>query len=145
MRRLLKPVRSSIHWGVLLFALTPALQGPVAAHSAVPSRHAGPIRVWSGVASWYGEEFQGHETANGETFDMYSATAASLDLPFGSIVRLVNPKTGKSQVVRINDRGPYVEGREMDVSYEVARRLGIDIKGVSRLRMELIEVPTRRD
>ncbi len=76
---------------------------------------------------------------------MYSATAASVSLPFGSIVRLVNPKTGKSQVVRINDRGPYVDGREMDVSYEVARRLGIDNVGVSRLRIELIEVPTRRD
>jgi rare lipoprotein A len=76
---------------------------------------------------------------------MYSATAASVSLPFGSIVRLVNPKTGKSQVVRINDRGPYVDGREMDVSYEVARRLGIDNIGVSHLRMELIEVPTRRD
>jgi len=97
------------------------------------------------VASWYGEEFQGRETADGETFDMYSETAASLNLPFGSLVRLVNPKTGKSQIVRINDRGPYVEGREMDVSYEVARRLGIDTVGVSRLRMELIEVPTRRD
>jgi rare lipoprotein A len=72
---------------------------------------------------------------------MYSATAASVNLPFGSLVRLVNPKTGKSQVVRINDRGPYVDGREMDVSYEVARRLGIDNMGVSRLRMELIEVP----
>ncbi len=97
------------------------------------------------MASWYGGKFQGRQTANGETFDMYSTTAASLSLPFGSLVRLVNPKTGKSQVVRINDRGPYVEGREMDVSYEVARRLGIDNIGVSRLRMELIEVPTRRD
>jgi rare lipoprotein A len=76
---------------------------------------------------------------------MYGATAASLDLPFGSLVRLVNPKTGKSQIVRINDRGPYVAGRELDVSYEVARRLGIDSVGVSRLRMELIEVPRRRD
>lgn len=142
MRRLLKLVRGSIHWAVVLFALTPGLQGPVAAHPVPPIR---PIRVWTGVASWYGEKFQGRETANGETFDMYSATAASVSLPFGSIVRLVNPKTGKSQVVRINDRGPYVDGREMDVSYEVARRLGIDNVGVSRLRMELIEVPTRRD
>jgi rare lipoprotein A len=145
MRRLLRLVRSSIHWGVLLFALTPALQGPIAAHSQPAPARRRPIRVWSGVASWYGEEFQGRETANGETFNMYGTTAASLNLPFGSLVRLVNPKTGKSQIVRINDRGPYVEGREMDVSYEVARRLGIDNVGVSRLRMELIEVPTRRD
>jgi rare lipoprotein A len=145
MRRLLKLVRSSIHWGILLFALTPGLQGPVAARAMTPMPKKRPIRVWSGVASWYGEEFQGRETANGETFDMYGATAASLSLPFGSLVRLVNTRTGKSQIVRINDRGPYVEGREMDVSYEVARRLGIDSIGVSRLRMELIEVPTRRD
>lgn len=145
MRSLLRLVRSSIHWGVLFFVLTPGLQGPVAAHSVPSKALVHPIRVWSGVASWYGEEFQGRETADGETFDMYSATAASLNLPFGSLVRLVNPKTGKSQIVRINDRGPYVEGREIDVSYEVARRLGIDSAGVSRLRMELIEVPTRRN
>lgn len=145
MRRLLKLVRSSIHWAIILFALTPALQGPAAAHPVRLTPPKPPIRVWSGVASWYGGKFQGRQTANGETFDMYSTTAASLSLPFGSLVRLVNPKTGKSQVVRINDRGPYVEGREMDVSYEVARRLGIDNIGVSRLRMELIEVPTRRD
>jgi len=142
MRRLLRLVRASVHWGLLLFALTQGLQGPAAART-VPPTH--PIRVWTGVTSWYGEKFQGRETADGETFDMYSPTAASLNLPFGSLVRLVNPKTGKSQIVRINDRGPYVEGREMDVSYEVARRLGIDTAGVSRLRMELIEVPRRRD
>jgi len=141
-RRLLKLIRNSVHWGILIFALTPALQGPAVAHPLAPIK---PLRVWTGVASWYGEKFQGRETANGETFDMYSATAAHINLPFGSLVRLVNPQTGKSQLVRINDRGPYVEGREMDVSYEVARRLGIENKGVARLRMELIEVPTRRE
>jgi len=139
---LLRFPRTFVVWAVLLLTLAPSLQGPVLARTLHSSR---PIRVWTGLTSWYGEEFQGRETADGETFDMYSATAAHLSLPFGSIVRLVNPRSGRSELVRINDRGPYVEGREMDVSYEVARKLGIERRGVARLRMELVEVPPRRD
>ncbi len=75
---------------------------------------------------------------------MYAYTAAHPTLPFGSLVRLVNPRTGKSQLVRINDRGPYVDDREIDVSYGVAHRLGITEKGLARLRIELLEVPPRR-
>ena len=64
-------------------------------------------------------------------------------MPLGSIVRIVNPRNHRSQVVRINDRGPYVEGRELDVSYEVARRLGFDESGLAKVRLELLEVPSR--
>ncbi len=74
---------------------------------------------------------------------MYSATAASPTLPFGSLIRVYNPKNQVSQLVRINDRGPFVDGRELDVSYLVACRLGIQELGVSRLRIELLEVPKR--
>ena len=74
---------------------------------------------------------------------MYSATAASPTLPFGSLIRIYNPKNQVSQLVRINDRGPFVDGRELDVSYLVACRLGIQEQGVSRLRIELLEVPKR--
>jgi rare lipoprotein A len=74
---------------------------------------------------------------------MYSATAASPTLPFGSLIRVYNPKNQVSQLVRINDRGPFVDGRELDVSYLVACRLGIQEQGVSRLRIELLEVPKR--
>ena len=103
-----------------------------------------PLAVWECTSSWYGDDFDGQPTANGETYDMYAATAAHPTLPLGSIVRVVNPRNHRSQVVRINDRGPYVEGRELDVSYEVAKRLGFDQHGVAKVRLELLEVPARQ-
>ena len=103
-----------------------------------------PLAVWECTSSWYGDDFDGQPTANGETYDMYAATAAHPTLPLGSIVRVVNPRNHRSQVVRINDRGPYVEGRELDVSYEVARRLGFDQHGIAKVRLELLEVPARQ-
>jgi len=102
-----------------------------------------PLATWTCTTSWYGEDFDGQPTANGETYDMYGETAAHPTLPLGSIVRVVNTKNHRSQVVRINDRGPYVEGRELDVSYEVARQLGFDQHGVAKVRLELLEVPSR--
>ena len=100
------------------------------------------LRVWECVASWYGEDFDGRPTATGESYDMYAATAAHPALPLGSIVRVVNTRNHRSQVVRINDRGPYVEGRELDVSYEVARKLDFDQTGVAKVRLELLVVPS---
>jgi len=72
---------------------------------------------------------------------MTAYTAAHPTLPFGSMVRLINPRSGRSAVVRINDRGPYVHGRDIDVSYQVAERLRLIDHGVVRLRMELIQLP----
>ena len=103
-----------------------------------------PLAVWECTSSWYGDDFDGQPTANGETYDMYAATAAHPTLPLGSLVRVVNPRNHRSQVVRINDRGPYVEGRELDVSYDVARRLGFDQHGIAKVRLELLEVPARQ-
>jgi hypothetical protein len=102
-----------------------------------------PLAVWECTTSWYGDDFDGRETANGETYDMYADTAAHPTLPLGSIVRVVNMRNHRSQVVRINDRGPYVEGRELDVSYEVARKLGFDQHGLAKVRLELLKVPSR--
>ena len=110
---------------------------------ARPSAVKPPIKVWYGRASWYGPTFQGRTTASGELYDMTALTAAHADLPFGSIVRLVNIRNGKNAVVRINDRGPYVEGREIDVSYQAAEKLGLINRGVANLRIELLEVPKR--
>ncbi len=132
---------AAVRWLLLMFVVTPGLEAPLVAHPSEPVR---PLRVWAGVASWYGPGFDGQLTANGEIYDMNMATAAHLTLPFGSLVRVVNPKTGRSQLVRINDRGPYVDGREIDVSYMVARRLGMEQKGIARVRLELLEVPQRR-
>jgi rare lipoprotein A len=142
MRRLLKIFPRGIFWALFLFLAIPLAQEPVVALAPPPVK---PIRVWMANASWYGQEFQGRTTASGEPFDMNANTAAEPNLPFGSIVRLKNMRTGKSQLVRINDRGPYVDGRDLDVSYQVACNLGIVGRGVSRLRIELLEVPSRHE
>jgi rare lipoprotein A len=123
-----------------MFLVAQGLEAPLVAH---PSQPIKPIRVWSGRASWYGSKFHGRKTADGEKFDMYAATAASPTLPFGSLIRVYNTKTHVGQLVRINDRGPFVDGRDLDVSYLVACRLGIRDQGVSSLRIELLEVPKR--
>jgi hypothetical protein len=108
-----------------------------------PTGQPKPLAVWECMTSWYGEDFDGQPTATGETYDMYAATAAHPTLPLGSIVRVVNTRNHRSEVVRINDRGPYIEGRELDVSYEVARRLGFDQRGLAKVRLELLKVPSR--
>lgn len=102
-----------------------------------------PLASWDCISSWYGDDFDGLTTATGETYDMYADTAAHPTLPLGSIVRVTNPRNHRSQVVRINDRGPYVEGRELDVSYQVAKNLGFDQRGTTKVRLELLEVPKR--
>ena len=120
------------------FEITPNHEGKTASKNDPK-----PIAVWECVTSWYGDDFDGLPTATGETYDMYAATAAHPTLPLGSIVRVVNTRNHRSQVVRINDRGPYVEGRELDVSYAVAKSLGFDQHGTAKVRLELLEVPKR--
>jgi rare lipoprotein A len=107
-----------------------------------PAAQRKPLAVWQCTSSWYGEDFDGLPTATGENYDMYAATAAHPTLPLGSIVRVVNPRNHRSEVVRINDRGPYAGGRELDVSYEVARKLGFDQRGLAKVRLELLQVPS---
>ena len=91
-----------------------------------------------GIASWYGEQFHGRLAANGEVFDMSAMTAAHRTLPLGSMVRVVNLVNGKHVRVRINDRGPYVHGRILDLSYAAADRLGMVEGGVSVIQLEVI-------
>lgn len=91
-----------------------------------------------GIASWYGEQFHGRLAANGEVFDMSALTAAHRTLPLGSMVRVVNLVNGKHVRVRINDRGPYVNGRILDLSYAAADRLGMVEGGVSVIQLEVI-------
>ena len=79
----------------------------------------------SGQASWYGPGFHGRRTANGETFNTNALTAAHRTLPFGTRVRVVNKRTGRSVVVRINDRGPYAHGRIIDLSHAAAKAIGL--------------------
>jgi rare lipoprotein A len=92
-----------------------------------------------GTASWYGEYFQGKTTASGEPFDMRDFTAAHPSLPLGSFVKVTNLRNGKAVVVRVNDRGPVVDGRIIDVSYNAARALGFKERGVQKVRLDLYQ------
>src|SRR6202165_3442424 len=141
MRRRLFIVCAALRWLPLMFLVAQGLDAPLVAHVSDPVK---PIRVWTAKTSWYGGKFQGRKTASGEKYDMYAATGASTDLPFGALVRVSNPKTHVSQLVRINDRGPFIDDRDLDVSYLVACRLGLLDKGISRMRVELLEVPKRQ-
>ena len=90
-----------------------------------------------GTASWYGEQFQGKETASGEPYDMRDFTAAHLSLRLGTYVRVTNLSNGKAVILRINDRGPYVEDRIIDVSYNAARALGFKDRGLQKVRVDV--------
>ncbi len=91
-------------------------------------------------ASWYGPRFHGRLTANGEIYDQMALTAAHKSLPFGTLLKLTNPKTNKSIVVRINDRGPYIPGRQIDLSKKAALILGAYEKGVIKLKVEKVVI-----
>lgn len=90
-----------------------------------------------GLASWYGSKFQGRATASGEPYDMFAMSAAHTTLPIPSYVRVRNPANGREVIVRVNDRGPFVAGRVIDLSYAAARRLGL-LAGVALVELERI-------
>ena len=91
-----------------------------------------------GTASWYGQIFDGKPTASGEPYDMYNMTAAHLKLPMGSYVRVTNLRNGRAVVVRVNDRGPIVPGRIIDLSYGAAQALQFKQRGLQRVRLDLV-------
>ena len=99
--------------------------------TTAPSSVPKAPEVLQGVASWYGEEFAGRTTANGEIFDPSGLTAAHRTLPFGTILDITNPKTQQAVRVRVNDRGPFIGGRIIDLSYAAAQRIGLIEPGVS--------------
>jgi peptidoglycan lytic transglycosylase len=92
-----------------------------------------------GTASWYGETFQGKPTASGEPYEMYDMTAAHLSLPMGSYVKVTNLRNGKAVIVRVNDRGPVVPGRIIDLSYGAAQALQFRHRGLQRVRLDLVD------
>ncbi|HJT18552.1 MAG TPA: septal ring lytic transglycosylase RlpA family protein [Thermoanaerobaculia bacterium] len=93
-----------------------------------------------GVASWYGQEFAGRTTANGEIFDPMLFTAAHRTLPFGTVCDVFNPKTGQSVRVRINDRGPYIGGRMIDLSYAAAQQIGLVDPGSGEVDVTVVKL-----
>ncbi|MCR9984833.1 septal ring lytic transglycosylase RlpA family protein [Vibrio diabolicus] len=93
-----------------------------------------------GRASWYGKKFQGHLTSNGEIYDMYSMTAAHKTLPLPSYVKVTNTDNGKTTVVRVNDRGPFHDGRIIDLSYAAAHKLDVIKTGTANVEIEVISI-----
>jgi rare lipoprotein A (peptidoglycan hydrolase) len=111
-----------------------------------PDKHKAskPEPYQVGTASWYGEDFDGKPTASGEEYDMYDMTAAHPTLPLGSYVKVTNLHNGKAVVVKVNDRGPIVPGRIIDLSYGAAQALQFEHKGLQRVRLDLVKPRTER-
>ena len=93
---------------------------------------------FSALASWYGPGFHGRTTANGEVYNQWGLTTAHKSLPFGTVVRVTNPRTGASVVVRVNDRGPFIGPREFDLSRGAADIVGLTGPGVATLQFEIL-------
>jgi rare lipoprotein A len=119
-------------------ALVSLIMAGCAGHTLAPL--PAPEQQLHGIASWYGEEFAGRTTANGEIFDPLLLTAAHRTLPFGTVVDVKNPKTNQSVRVRINDRGPYVGGRLIDLSYAAAKQIGLVEPGSGDVDMTIVHV-----
>jgi rare lipoprotein A len=98
-----------------------------------------PGDVERGIASWYGHPYHGRTTASGETYDMHRLTAAHRTLAFDTVVRVTRRDTGASVEVRINDRGPFIEGRIIDLSYAAAQHIGLDVDGVAPVEVKILK------
>src|SRR5215469_17380558 len=118
----------------------PVPNHPVPQVKAKSSR-TGPKPYQIGNASWYGKQFHGRTTSSGEDFDMFALTAAHRQLPLGTYVKVTDLRNGKSVIVRINDRGPFIKGRIMDLSYGAARMLDFHA-GVEKVRLDIVAPET---
>ena len=116
-----------------------AKQSKANAPKAPATKKVKPYEV--GEASWYGRQFHGKETASGESYDMFRFTAAHPSLPLGTWVRVTNLRNHKGVIVRVNDRGPVVPGRIMDLSYGAAQVLGFRGNGVAKVRLDIVQLP----
>jgi rare lipoprotein A len=133
---------------VLLVGVIAAAFASGCASSRTPSATAPPVAdSWRerGGASWYGEPYHGRPTASGEIYDMHAFTAAHRTLAFGTWVRVTRRDDGRSVDVRVNDRGPFVSGRVIDLSWAAARRIGLDVDGVTEVTVEAVDRPRTPD
>ena len=106
------------------------------------SRSTGSVQY--GKASWYGDKEHGNKSASGEVFNRYAYTAAHKELPFGTVVRVTNRENGRQVKVRINDRGPFIRGRVIDLSYAAAKSIGLVRSGVADVKVEVLSTPSER-
>jgi len=103
--------------------------------------NAKPLFVETGLASWYGAPYHNRRSSNGEVYNMHAMTAAHRTLPLGSVVRVTNLKTGHSAIVRITDRGPFVQGRILDLSQAAAKKVDVVGAGLALVRLEVLRTP----
>ena len=115
------------------------MAGCVAHEKNIPSQHNGNSQL--GMASWYGPSFHGKPSASGEPYDMWALTAAHRTLPFGTWVQVTKVETGKRVIVRMNDRGPFIKGRIIDLSYGAARELAMIGEGTADVRLTIVSPP----
>jgi rare lipoprotein A len=124
--------------------LSAALAVTLLAFLSPPSFATQPGQVQTGIASYYHDSLHGNRTASGQIYDKNKLSAAHKTLPLGSRVRVTDKRTGKSVVVRVNDRGPFVKGRIIDLSRRAAAELGIIRRGVTPVKVEVLSVAGRR-
>jgi rare lipoprotein A len=120
---------------ILVLALCLAAYSALSAKEKIIQIHP---HATVGIASFYGAKFQGRRTASGELFNNLEMTAAHRTLPFGTQLRVTNLRNGKSVVVRVNDRGPHLRGRIIDLSKAAAKRIGITRTGIARVKLEIL-------
>jgi rare lipoprotein A len=120
---------------ILILALCLGACSALSAKEKTSHKH---IHATVGIASFYGTKFQGRRTANGEIFNTIEMTAAHRTLPFGTQLRVTNLRNGKSVVVRVNDRGPHLRGRIIDLSKAAAKKIGITRTGTARVKLEIL-------
>lgn len=126
---------------VLPFALAAALSGCAKKKHAASHVPQTPLGPETGIASWYGHPYHGRPAANGEIYDMEKMTAAHRTLPFGTWVRVTNLVNGKTADVRITDRGPFIDGRIIDLSHAAARAIDLIGPGIAQVRVDIIAAP----
>jgi rare lipoprotein A len=127
-----------------MIALSPKSEARLPASVTSPLAFS-QAKIEYGLASWYGEECNGNPTASGEAFDMKGLTAAHRELPLGTKIRVTNLYNSRSAVVRVNDRGPNIAGRVVDVSAATALRLGFLRRGLTPVQVEVLACPKRQD
>jgi len=125
-----------------LIALSPKSEAKLSGSLLLAGLNVAPSEEHeTGLASWYGEEFQGNTTASGEAYDLNGLTAAHHTLPFGTTIRVTNLRNHKSILLRVNDRGPYLGERMLDVSWAAAQQLGFVQTGTAQVRVEVMSRP----
>jgi rare lipoprotein A len=121
--------------------LTPAMAPLEPPETRRPSEPSVPVEkgdTEKGLASWYGDPYHGRRTASGEVYDMHRMTAAHRTLPFGTVVKVTRRDTGAEVTVRITDRGPFVRGRIIDLSYAAAKKIGLDHDGLAPVKIKVV-------